>query len=239
MGNRNMDYRFKCGDRVKVIRDVDPELQIGSAGTVTNVLRNVYIVRMDTPYGDRMNSTVRLYEDEIGYTSLADALAKQDNKLMATLLVLLTTTVAATLIAYCVAVVPAYASMSATPVHSTEIVGCSKNIHIREAKLVREGVVTDDTGYKWYAEGYDTNGDGRTDIVALSTLLVEPGDNIVHGEHPLYYMVDFNHDGELDAQYIDKSGTGDCNQIELLYDLREQEPTTPNKDEPERGRASK
>lgn len=167
------------------------------------------------------------------------ALSKQLENLGIRLSAIVVTTITWVIIVYCSLAVPIHANEPTKLVHNTEIVGCSKNIHIKEAKLVGARVQADDTGYEWYVESYDTNKDGKADIIALSNILEMSGDHIVHGEHPLYYIVDFNGDGEPDALYIDKSGTGNCDSIELLNDLREQRPTTPDKDKPERGRASK
>lgn len=56
------------------------------------------------------------------------------------------------------------------------------------------------------AQPYDTNRDGKVDMVTLS----HPGDK------PLFYIVDADHNGSPDAIYIDQNG--DCN-LRLYQDL--------------------
>lgn len=103
---------------------------------------------------------------------------------------------------------PAYA-------HDTEIVGCDKNIKIAKVAFVKAYVNSNGT----YSEEYDRNGDGQTDIEAVSHITGTDGGKTVHNEHPFLYFVDLDFDGQPDAVYVDKSGTGACGDIVLYRDL--------------------
>lgn len=98
--------------------------------------------------------------------------------------------------------------------HSDAIVKCEQNIKYSQAVKVGEDLIVDSTGL--YAEHYDTNGDGKFDIVALSqTDLADKG----HRRNPVFWIVDLDLDGAPDAIYIDKVGKGRCEDIVLYEDL--------------------
>jgi len=99
--------------------------------------------------------------------------------------------------------------------HSTAITECSDNIVYHQAELMFE-FLDDESEPPMWKEGYDTNGDGRTDVSAMSFF-----ENGTHRVNPVYWIVDRDHDGESDEVYIDLMGFGRCEDIKLLYNLRE------------------
>jgi hypothetical protein len=88
-----------------------------------------------------------------------------------------------------------------------------------------------------YAERYDTNGDGKADMVALSAVTgtvihkSKGGDTVEvqHAEHPTFYLVDRDFDTHPDVVLIDKGEGGKCADIVLYHDLNR--PQTPNDEE--------
>jgi hypothetical protein len=102
--------------------------------------------------------------------------------------------------------------------HSREITQCKGNIVYKKAERIGKPYVVESNGL--IAEDYDTNGDKRTDVIALS----HP-DGASHKEHPVFWIVDLDFDGEPDAVYIDKYGLGKCTDIVLYQDLTK--PTFP------------
>jgi len=127
--------------------------------------------------------------------------------------------------------------VGATPAHAhtQEIIACTNNLVVKQAKLLSEDALPNGL----YVERYDTNADGKTDIVALSTILsakwIAPDKvEITHAAHPTFYLVDKDYDEEPDAVYVDKGAGGHCDDIVLYKDLRK--PQTPNDSEiiPER-----
>jgi len=103
-------------------------------------------------------------------------------------------------------------------VHQDAIVNCKGNILYKEAVKVADDVLLDPTGF--LAEHYDTNEDGKVDVVAFSTAIGTRGD---HRVNPVYWMVDLDFDGKPDAVYIDKKGLGKCTDIVLYEELFERE----------------
>jgi hypothetical protein len=98
--------------------------------------------------------------------------------------------------------------------HSDAIVNCDQNIKYSEAKKVDVDLVFASTGL--YAEHYDTNGDGKFDVVAFSDVNLK---TLEHKANPVFWMVDRNYDGTPDAVYIDVKGKGQCSDIKLYQDL--------------------
>lgn len=111
--------------------------------------------------------------------------------------------------------------------HAYEIVACRGNLVINKAQLISEEALANGL----YAERYDTNNDGKFDIVTLSTILSahREGDEAVvltHAEHPTFYMVDLDYDDFPDVLYVDKGKGGRCEDIVLYRDFNR--PQTPN-----------
>jgi hypothetical protein len=103
----------------------------------------------------------------------------------------------------------------------------------KQAVMVSEEVLPNGL----YVERYDTNKDGKPDIVTLSTVTSTKihaekngGDTVevVHAEHPTFYLVDKDFDDVPDVVLIDKGAGGKCADIVLYHDLRR--PQTPNDD---------
>jgi hypothetical protein len=104
---------------------------------------------------------------------------------------------------------------SALAVHDTQILNCSG---IRRSIKVDERML----GNGLLREGYDTNQDGKVDVVALSSMTgMAPanGGPVPHQEFPTFYIVDLNHDGFSDHVYVDVSGDGACESLRLYEDL--------------------
>lgn len=99
-----------------------------------------------------------------------------------------------------------------TAAHSREITECKGNIVYKQAKQMGPAYVVESNGL--IAEEYDTNNDNRTDVIALS----HPH-GASHSPHPVFWIVDLDHDGDADAVYIDKKGLGKCTDIVLYQDL--------------------
>jgi hypothetical protein len=98
--------------------------------------------------------------------------------------------------------------------HSDAIVKCKGNI--KYSKAVKVGVDEILATNGLYAEHYDTNGDGKFDIITLShTDLADKR----HRVNPVFWIVDKDYDGIPDAIYIDKKGLGKCTDIVLYQDL--------------------
>jgi hypothetical protein len=101
--------------------------------------------------------------------------------------------------------VPAFA-------HPDAITYCRGNIIYKSAKkvgktlLLQNGLV---------AEDYDTNGDKKADVRTLSTTF---DGGKTHNPNPIFWLVDINHDGEVDYVYVDKKGLGLCIDIVLYED---------------------
>ena len=100
--------------------------------------------------------------------------------------------------------------------HSQAITACSKNIKITSAKKVAPDRYAESTGL--LAEFYDTNWDGRADIVTLSHTDLNLG---IHWHHanPVFWVVDRNYDGKPDQVYVDRRGQGRCEDIVLYEDM--------------------
>ena len=118
----------------------------------------------------------------------------------------------------CVAIQPGIA-------HSRAITECSDNIIYTEAVFVRDWL--DEGKVVYWAEAYDTNGDGVKNVVTLShitSLVMDPTNSHVigykHNPNPLYWLVDLNYDNVPDKAYIDINGNGDCHDIKLYKNLR-------------------
>jgi len=125
--------------------------------------------------------------------------------------------------------------------HSAAITECRNNIIYDEAVLLEE---TLQSGY--WAEHYDTNGDGKLDVMALSHILDmqtrEDGVYYKHDPNPVFWMVDrqefdttgdglpdtVEYDGDPDTVFIDINGEGNCDDIKFYQDLRV--PRNPNMD---------
>ena len=103
-------------------------------------------------------------------------------------------------------------------VHQDAIVNCKGNILYKEAVKIGPDQILITSGM--YAEHYDTNGDGKFDVVALSTAIGANGD---HRVNPVFWMVDLDFDGKPDAVYVDKNGLGKCSDIVLYEELFEGE----------------
>lgn len=83
------------------------------------------------------------------------------------------------------------------------------------------------------SEGYDTNGDNRIDVEAVSHQLqatIHPGSKeieIQHSPFPFLYIVDTDKDGQPDASFVDTLGTGDCRGLRpYKEDFHESKPDT-------------
>jgi len=105
--------------------------------------------------------------------------------------------------------------MTGALAHSDAITECSDNIVYHQAELMFEFLDIELDPPMW-KEGYDTNGDGMTDVSTMSFF-----ENGTHRANPVYWIVDRDHDGESDEVYIDLMGFGRCKDIKLLYNLRE------------------
>lgn len=101
--------------------------------------------------------------------------------------------------------------------HSEAIVQCKGNILYKEAKKVDQDALLSSNGL--YAEHYDTNGDGKFDVLTLSYTDLSDKQ---HNAYPVFWIVDLDFDGEPDAVYIDKKGLGKCSDIVLYEDLNSQ-----------------
>jgi hypothetical protein len=79
-------------------------------------------------------------------------------------------------------------------------------------------------------EQYDTNSNGKVDVVTLSTLQttrLESGAlKFEHSVHPVFYLFDKDEDQNTDSIYVDKKGDGVCSEIVLYHDFYA--PQTPN-----------
>ena len=108
-----------------------------------------------------------------------------------------------------------------TPVHDTQILKCG---NITKAAKVNE--TTSPNGL--LAERYDSNGDGKFDIVALSSIT---GSNpagvgeVPHVPLPTFYIMDVDYDGQPDVVYVDKNGDGNCASIVLYQELNGNDPS--------------
>lgn len=116
----------------------------------------------------------------------------------------------------CVLIQPAVA-------HPWAITQCSDNIIYEEAVFLESWL--DEGRVVYWAEAYDTNGDGIRDVVTLSHVvrLDEKEDGTLHWYHdprPVYWLVDRNYDNIPDEVYIDINGLGDCHDIKFYKDLR-------------------
>lgn len=120
-------------------------------------------------------------------------------------------------------------SIGIVEAHSKAITECSENIVYAQATLVYEGLDSTVDPPMW-KEGYDTNGNGQADVSAMSF----PGEP-EHKEHPVYWIVDRDHDGMTDEVYIDLYGFGRCGDIVKLYDAHK--PITEDPDHQPRGGA--
>lgn len=110
--------------------------------------------------------------------------------------------------------------------HDLEIKKCMK---VETVQKVKE--VLNENGT--LSEAYDRNGDGKVDIEVISHLLAAKISDTIeyeHAEHPLLYVVDLDYDGVPDVVYVDKTGTGTCEDIVLYEDL-----TTSNGRDSQRG----
>ena len=115
--------------------------------------------------------------------------------------------------------------------HSDAIVQCKGNIKYSKAEKIGLDAIIEGTGL--YAEHYDTNGDGKWDVIALShTDLGTKG----HRTNPVFWLVDSDYDGIPDALYIDKQGLGNCKDIVLYEDLNAPTMNIQTLDEIDRGR---
>ena len=113
--------------------------------------------------------------------------------------------------------------------HSDAIVKCKGNIKYSTAVKVHEDLLFSSNGL--YAEYYDTNGDGKYDVITLSSTNLT---NTTHRVNPVFWIVDTDFDGTPDAVYIDKKGLGKCPDIVLYQDLNAK-PLTNETDPIDRG----
>lgn len=124
--------------------------------------------------------------------------------------------------------------------HSTEIVKCGNNIKYSKAVFVEDWSLPNGL----LAEAYDTNGDGKTDVVALSAIKktqpTQSGVRVEHNIHPIFWLVDLDLDGEPDKVFVDKKGEGLCSDIVLYKDLTEPQGIGPETQDliPKGGRTS-
>jgi hypothetical protein len=65
-------------------------------------------------------------------------------------------------------------------------------------------------------ESYDTDKDGKADLVTLSHDVIGSND---HRPFPLFYLLDLDKDEQPDAIYVDREGNGFCSDIVLYEDL--------------------
>lgn len=108
--------------------------------------------------------------------------------------------------------------------HPGEIVHCNKGIKAKKVRQVYDKTLQNGL----YAEAYDTNGDGKPDVIAWSTVYgVEKltkgkgkgGVKVLHAPFPTFYLVDIDFDGLVDKIYVDTHGEGNCSDIVLYEDL--------------------
>jgi hypothetical protein len=116
---------------------------------------------------------------------------------------------------------------NAQPVHSEQIVHCDRNITYTEANKIME--ITNENGT--ISEYYDTNGDDKIDIEAISYM--HGADK--HDDFPFMYIVDINLDGKPDKSYVDIGGVGDCTDIRFYQDLNSPKASWPDRDERSEG----
>ncbi len=73
------------------------------------------------------------------------------------------------------------------------------------------------------AEEYDTDGDGKKDVVALSSITGQaPAGGVGEVPHqlfPTFYIIDVDKDGQPDLVYVDVNGDGKCASVRLYEDL--------------------
>lgn len=115
-----------------------------------------------------------------------------------------------------------FAAALAMPVHDTQILNCNQ---IKAATKLREVQLANGL----LAEAYDVDGDGKQDVVTLSSIT---GSNpagqgeVPHEPFPIFYILDRDKDGQADTVMVDKNGDGFCESIVLYQNLNE--PITPN-----------
>jgi hypothetical protein len=104
--------------------------------------------------------------------------------------------------------------VSALAIHDTQILKCGD---VRQAKKLNEYVLPNGL----LAEHYDTDGDDKKDVVALSSMTSMPSVNgvVEHAAMPTFYIIDTDHDGQPDLVYVDKNGDGNCTSLYLYEDL--------------------
>lgn len=130
---------------------------------------------------------------------------------------LLTSTLAA-------AVVAVLGSCSVALAHDGEVKRC----FAQDRKVAKIGESILPNGL--LMEQYDTNGNGKIDVVTLSTLqstrLESGAMKYEHSVHPVFYLFDNDEDQNTDSIYVDKKGDGNCSEIVLYHDFYA--PQTPN-----------
>lgn len=107
--------------------------------------------------------------------------------------------------------------------HPGEISRCNTGIKAKSVKLITDNTLRNGM----YAEAYDTNGDGKPDVVAWSSVRghekkVRKGKEIIkvlHDAYPTFYLVDVDRDGYIDKIYVDLLGEGNCKDIVLYEDM--------------------
>jgi hypothetical protein len=86
-----------------------------------------------------------------------------------------------------------------------------------------------------WTERYDTDGDKRADVIALSPITGyvynwnkedKPDLGVDHAEHPVMYQIDLNNNGRADVTYVDKGGEGKCEDIQVYEVLEGAKGTT-------------
>lgn len=117
--------------------------------------------------------------------------------------------------------------------HNWQILNCSRNIVYTQAELL--GIERQENGT--VAEGFDTNNDGKVDVVAFSasTGAADPeGRDVSHKPVPIYYEVDTNYDGSPDRRfYMWGDKMEDCDGIREVLDFND--PKAPWEDPDRRG----
>lgn len=114
-------------------------------------------------------------------------------------------------------------AMSVAHAHSKEITGCANNKKYSKASEIGERTVLPNG---MLVEHYDTNGDGKPDVDVLSSIDSTVLDRtkeelkVIHNEHPVFWIVDSDFDGQWDVAYIDRVGAGKCEDIVMYEDLR-------------------